>query len=369
VNDLSAIGYVAIFAATAVLTLGLVPLMLRIALRHGVLDEPSAAHDYKRQQSPVPYLGGIALVVSFSVALLIAATLRPPNGGVRELAVILGLGLALSAVGLADDLRGLPAWARFIAQILAAVGVWAMGVRVQLFDITAMDFALTIVWTVGITNALNLLDNMDGLSAGFTAIAAGFFFLIAVLNDQFLVAALSAALAGCALGFLRSNFHPARIYMGDAGSLFLGFLLAVIGVKLRFGAPREITAFVPILVLGVAIFDTTLVVLTRLANRRSPLRGGRDHVSHRLVFIGIPVRASVGLVYAAAIGSGWLAVVMSRLDDRLTAYLLLGFAVGAALLVGVLLAMIPVYESSNRRRMMLLRVEEHEPEPEPAPTP
>ena len=366
-NDLGPLAYVAIFAATTVLTLFLVPLMLRLALRLGVLDQPAGAQDevYKVQESPVPYLGGVAIVVSFSVAILVATLLRPPISGLEELAVILGAGVGLSIIGLVDDLRGLSPVFRFVVQIAAALALWRVDVGVQLFDVPALDAALTVVWVVGITNAFNLLDNMDGLSAGVTAIAAAFFFLIAALNDQFLVAALGAALAGCAVGFLRSNFHPARIYMGDAGSLFLGFLLAVLGIKLRFDAPRDITAFVPLLVLGVAIFDTTLVVASRLLHRRSPLRGGRDHASHRLVLVGIPVPAAVGLVYAGAVGLGWLAVVMSRLRDDTTAYLLMGFVIASMVFLGVLLAAVPVYENSRRRRMMLREVLPHEVEPPP----
>jgi UDP-GlcNAc:undecaprenyl-phosphate/decaprenyl-phosphate GlcNAc-1-phosphate transferase len=200
------------------------------------------------------------------------------------------------------------------------------------------------------------------LSAGIASIAAFFFFVIAALNGQFLVATLAIALAGCATGFLRHNFHPARIYMGDAGSLFLGFLLAVLGIKLTFVAGPPVTLFVPLLVLGVALMDTTLVVTTRLMHRRSPLVGGRDHISHRLVFIGVPVPAAVGLIYATAISLGWLALVMARLDAA-TAYLLMGLVVFLAVFLGVLLANVPVYETSKRRRMMLQEVVEHEAEP------
>lgn len=186
---------------------------------------------------------------------------------------------------------------------------------------------------------------MDGLSAGMATIGAASFFLIAALNGQLLVAALSAALAGCAVGFLRHNFHPARIYMGDAGSMFLGFRLALLGIKLRFNAPVEVTAFVPIIVLALPIVDAALVTVSRLVNGRKPLPGGRDHLSHRLVHLGLRVPVAVAVLYTTAFALGWAALVMSRLDV-VRAYLLLGLV--ACVLVGaaVILYRVPVYQHS-----------------------
>ena len=136
-----------------------------------------------------------------------------------------------------DDLRGLSPVGAIVAEVAAGLAVWGVGAGVDLFGPGVTDAVVTVVWVVGITNAFNLLDNMDGLSSGVAAIAAGSIFVIAASNGQFLVAALSIGLAGCALGFLRHNFHPATIYMGDAGALFLGFVLAYLGLKLRFDAP------------------------------------------------------------------------------------------------------------------------------------
>jgi UDP-GlcNAc:undecaprenyl-phosphate GlcNAc-1-phosphate transferase len=262
-----------------------------------------------------------------------------------------------------DDLRGLSPWLRLAIEVGAAVVMFDQGVRVNMFAADGLDLAFTIVWVVGIVNALNLLDNMDGLSAGVACIAGVSFFAIAVANGQDLVAALSLAIAGCAAGFLRHNFHPARIYMGDAGSLFLGFTLAVIGLKLRFDGPNQVTFFVPILVLGVAIFDTTLVTVTRLIHHRSPVRGGRDHTSHRLVFVGLPVRVAVGLIYLSGAVLGWLALVTARVD-RASGFLLMGLVLVLALLGGTSLGAVPVYETSRRRRLMISEVLPHEPPPD-----
>lgn len=356
--ELGAWAYAAAFAASLLLGLFLTPLALRLALTRDVLDHPG---DYKKQESPIPYLGGLAIVLSFSVAVTLASVLGSPVGGLGELQVVLGLGVLLSFMGLIDDIRGLNPAIRLGIEIAAALGVWYSGIQITFFGNGLASQVVTVLWIVGVTNALNLLDNMDGLSAGTAAIAAGFFFLIAALNGQFLVAGLSIALAGCALGFLRHNFFPAKIYMGDAGSLFLGFLLAVIGVKLRFNGEVQVTFLVPLLVLGVPIFDTLLVVVTRLLNKKNPWAGGRDHTSHRLVFVGIPTASAVSLVYAVGIALGWLALVMTRVD-RVTGFILTGLIAVISAFLGILLGAVPVHERSRRRKMMFVEVARHEEE-------
>lgn len=352
--------YLGIFTAALVLAWGLTPVALKIATNKAIFDRPG---DYKVQRSPIPYLGGAAIVAAFSVAVVFAAAIKPPVSGFSELLTIMALALALGAMGLVDDLHGLNPFVRLIFEVAGAVTLFTAGVRVEIFDLTVLNLLLTALWVAGITNAFNLLDNMDGLSAGIAAISSFFFFLIAAINGQFLVAGLAAALTGCAIGFLRHNFHPAKIYMGDAGSLYLGFLLAVLGIKLRFDAPEQITFMVPILVLGVAIFDTVLVTATRLINRKNPWSGGRDHTSHRIVFVGISVPVAVALIYAAQVALGWLALIMSRVDV-VTGYLIMGFVLAIAMFFGILLAFVPVYEQSKRRRLMIQEVKEHEVEPE-----
>jgi UDP-GlcNAc:undecaprenyl-phosphate/decaprenyl-phosphate GlcNAc-1-phosphate transferase len=334
--------YAAVFAASTVLSLLLTPLALKLALKREILDHPRG---HKAHASPIPYLGGLAMVGAFSLAVLVAALLRPPVAGRGELIAVLAIALGLSVVGLLDDLHGLGASSRILCEVAAGIGLYATGAGVQLFQSDVANAIITVIWVVGIINAFNLLDNMDGLTAGVAAIGAMLFLVIAAVNDQFLVAALAAGTAGCALGFLRHNFHPARIYMGDSGSMFLGFLLAYLGVKLRFPGPSSVTLLVPMLVLGVAILDTTLVVVCRLANRLSPFQGGRDHVSHRLVAVGIPVPAAVALTYVAAASLGGLGLVVSRID-RASAYLLAGIVLTIGVFLGVLLARVPVYSEA-----------------------
>ena len=361
--DLGLLGYLGVFAVTASLTLVFTPMALRVAIRRQILDEPS---DIKAQVSPVPYLGGAAIVASFAIAVLVGALLKPPNNGIRDLAIVLGLGIFLAALGLLDDLRGLSPWLRLALELLVGLAVWAGPARAELTGVPALDASLTVVWIVGITNAFNLLDNMDGLSAGVAAIAGLSFFAMAAEGQQFLVATLAIALVGCALGFLRSNFHPARIYMGDAGALFLGFMLAVLGMKLRFpDGPRTIVFTVPIVVLGVPIFDTVLVTLNRLRHDRNPMSGGRDHTSHRLVFVGIPVRATVALIYVGGASLGVLGFVIAH-GDRVVGSVVLIWLSSIAAVLGVLLSLVPVYESSTRRHLLLQEVARHEHELGPA---
>jgi UDP-GlcNAc:undecaprenyl-phosphate GlcNAc-1-phosphate transferase len=331
--------YASVFVASTLLSLVLTPLTMKVAVRRGILDHPRG---HKSHTLPVPYLGGLAMVGAFSLAVFVAALVRPPVTGFRELLVVLALALGLSVIGLVDDLRGMAAWPRIVCEVAAGFGLYAVGVGVELFHSDVANAIITVVWVVGIINAFNLLDNMDGLSAGVAAIGAGWLFVIAAVNGQFLVAGLAAGTAGCALGFLRHNFHPARIYMGDCGSLFLGFLLAYLGMKLRFGGPTSVTFLVPILVLGVAILDTTLVTLCRVAHRISPFQGGRDHVSHRLVAIGVPVPAAVAIIYVAAATLGALGLVVSGINPT-NAYILAGVVVALAVFFGALLARVPVY--------------------------
>jgi len=336
--------YAAVFVGSALLSFVLTPLFLRLALRRGLLDQPGA---HKGHESPVPYLGGLAIVIALSLAVVVATLIRPPPSKVDELVIVLAIALGLSVIGLADDLRGLGAGVRLAAEIAAGVGVWALGIGVEFTGSTVTNVIVTVLWVVGITNAFNLLDNADGLSAGVAAISAGAFFVIADAHSQVLVAGLALALAGCAIGFLRHNYHPARIYMGDAGALYLGFLLAYLGLKVRYPLPDDVAFLVPLVVLTVPILDTSLVTITRLLRHESPFRGGRDHISHRLMRLGFPVRWAVGSMYLAVASCGLIALVISRVD-RTSAYLLGGLVAVLALIAGVVLSHVPALEPVPR---------------------
>ncbi|MHB8262935.1 MAG: glycosyltransferase family 4 protein [Acidimicrobiales bacterium] len=301
--------YPLILLASVALSMVFTPLALRVALRHGILDHPGPA---KAHTEAVPYLGGAAIALAFSVAVLGAAVVHPPSRGLGQLAVIMALGLMLAALGLLDDLRGTPIWLRIALEAGAGAALWAMGVSVHLAGFPrGADAAATIAFVVIVTNAFNLLDNMDGLSAGVAAITLLGIFGVAAYHGEFLVAALAVALAGCAAGFLRHNFHPASIYMGDAGSLFLGFLIAMLALKLRDSPDTRVDMAVLVAVLWVALLDTGLVTMTRILHKVSPFKGGQDHTSHRLVQLGFSVRSAVVLIYAVASLMAGLGVLIS----------------------------------------------------------
>lgn len=335
--------YPLVLLASLALSLVLVPVALGVSLRFRIFDHPGPAKSHTRA---VPYLGGAAIVLSFAAVVLLATAVRPPPSGFPQLIAFVGLGAFLALVGLLDDLtNGLSPWLRLAAEAVAAAAVWSMGSRAHLAGVpSALDAVISIVWVVGITNAFNLLDNMDGLSAGTAAIAALSIFGIAAVQHRYLVAALAIALAGCAAGFLRANFHPARIYMGDAGSLFLGFVIAVLLLKLRANAPTRVPVAVILAVPGVALFDTTLVVACRIAHRRSPFQGGTDHTSHRLVRLGMSVRSAVVTIYAAGTVLGGGAVLMAWLGPQVRIVGIVGFLL-LATTAAVPLAKVAVYRA------------------------
>ena len=267
-------------------------------------------------------------------AVLVALLVFNDRFGINQLASIL-LGAAwVSLLGAWDDQRSLRPIYKMLGQVVAAAILIVSGVQVHLWPYEWMDWLVTVVWVVGMTNAVNFIDNMDGLCGGVTAIAAAFFMLMAAQSGQYLVGGLSAALLGASVGFLRYNFNPATIFMGDTGSLFLGFLLAALGIKLRFpGNAVVVTWMVPVLVLGVPIFDTTLVVFSRIRRGTHPATAGKDHTSHRLVRIGFTTREAVMALYLAGGALGMTAVFITQASPT-EAYL-----VGAAVLVAAAYSM------------------------------
>ena len=319
--------YLATFVGAIGLSLMLVPAVREYARNREIIDAPGG---HKSHRTPVPYLGGVAMVAAFSVAMVIGVVVRRSaqfddgqisitfgnlitqgDGLVRELAVVLGLALVFAAMGLIDDLRGLSPVFRFVVGLGLATVLVAYGVVLQSPLPDWLDMVISVVWILGMTNAFNLLDNIDGLAAGTAAVAAGAFFVIAIFNDQQYSALLAIGLAGAMLGFLRSNFAPATIYMGDAGSLFIGFMMAYLGLKMRTNVAEIPQLFAPVLVLGIAVLDTTVVVVSRLRRGLSPFTGGQDHLSHRFLRLGLSVRRSVTVLLVATFALGVLAVGLS----------------------------------------------------------
>ena len=335
--------YWTVFLATAICCMTLTPLVIRYATSRDLLDQPGG---HKSHEAAVPYLGGIAIVATFVTAVLVVSIVWPPSGGRNELLTVLGLATVVSIVGFVDDLRPVsPVW-RLIVEIAVSIIVWSMGTGVSVTGIESLDLALTVLWFVGITNAFNLLDNMDGLAAGLSTITSLTIFAIAVATGQFLVAIAAIGLAGCTAGFLRHNFHPARIYMGDGGALFIGFLVAYLGIKLRPEGDRAVSALIPFVACSVAVFDTTLVTISRLARGLSPFLGGQDHLSHRLVKLGLPVPVAVGTIYFGAIGIGVLTYAINGTDTR-TGVVLIGLILSTLLVAGGFLLTVGDYRENS----------------------
>ncbi len=304
--------YFLIALSALLLAWGATPVLRRVAIRVGVVDNPNVR---KLHANPVPLLGGAAIYLAFIAVLLLFGDRRHIN---EVVGIFVGATL-ISLMGLVDDKWGLGSYVKLAGQLAAAGILIYSGVQVQLFR-NWMDIALTLVWVVGITNAMNLLDNMDGLSGGIAMIAAVYFTLLASMSGQYLVGALAAALAGACAGFLFHNWNPAHVFMGDTGSLFLGFLLAAVGIKLRFlSNSNTITWMIPVLVLCLPIFDTTLVFISRLRRRKNPLTTpGKDHLSHRLAFLSGSQREAVLLCYLIA-GTGGLGAVFLTQANRVEA--------------------------------------------------
>ena len=279
-----------IFVIALAVTAVSIPWVRKAAIGMGFVDAPAQR---KLHSTPIPLMGGVAIFAGAMIAVLAFS-----NGLARS---VTGVAIALSLValvGLVDDRIGLSAWVKLGVQFLAFLVLAYFGIRVQLPIPDVLNYLLTFLWLAGISNAINFLDNMDGLSAGVSAVVASFMLLLGLQNDQFLVSALAAAILGSCLGFLRYNFKPAQIFMGDAGSLFLGFSLAILGLQLRFpGNVSFVTWMVPVFILGLPIFDTTLVVISRIRRGVSPNTAGKDHTSHRLVTMGYSQREAVLLLY------------------------------------------------------------------------
>ncbi len=343
-----------LFAAAAFLSWAATPWMRRLALRVGLLDHPGPRKD---QREPVPCLGGLAVFFAFAIVvggglavLMLAPGLAARLGapllhGEREMALaklgqILTLlsGCALCVgVGLLDDKLGarLSPWVKLLVQAAAAaLAVWA-GAVTSVFPWPWLNALISAVWIVAITNALNFVDNMDGLSAGLAAISSLLLGALAYQQDQYFMLAIFCALSGAAAGFLPWNFPRARIYLGDAGSLFLGYCLGALTLLESYVTPASHTLLpilLPILVLTVPVFDMVSVIVIRLREGRPIYVGDRSHLSHRLVARGLPPPLAVLFLYLVAAGLGLGALLLPGLDLTESIFLLAQWLVSLALI-------------------------------------
>jgi UDP-GlcNAc:undecaprenyl-phosphate GlcNAc-1-phosphate transferase len=306
----------------------LTPLMRRIAIATDVIDRPNSLH--KSHKQPVPYLGGVAIIIGVIAISYSTSLVSNFTTNTFWLATsVLGPALLLGLIGLWDDLKNLQPLPRFIAQSIA--GVFTAAILVVTDNVgnptgsVIFDSIITVVWVVGICNSINFFDNLDGGAAGTVAISSIALAFLALNGDQYLIAALSTVTAGATLGFLVWNKSPAKIYMGDAGALFLGVLLATLTIRLNPDSDTQIGSyFTPIFLLAIPILDTTVAVLSRLRRHISPFQGGQDHLSHRLVRAGLSRKQAAVTLWGLSGFYGAVAILMSRANAQIENYLVGG---------------------------------------------
>ena len=303
------------FLLAFVVSLAMTPVAIKIAPKIGAMDVPK---DSRRMHTKaMPRFGGLAIFCGtmFSTAVFLAE-LDPRIKG-----IMLG-GVLIYILGIVDDLKNLPAKVKFLGQTIIAVIMYTYGIRIEFITNffgsgrselgTVLCFIITILWIVGITNTVNLIDGLDGLAAGTSAIASLCIAYVAYIHGMYLAAGAMLALAGGALGFLPFNFYPAKIFMGDGGSLFLGFMLSTMSILGPVKSATMIAVIIPVLVLGVPIFDTAFAIFRRMVNKRPIMEADKGHLHHRLMKLGYGQRRATLMLYGVSGIMGVAAVTLSR---------------------------------------------------------
>jgi len=355
-SDKSYLIFACLLGGTAVVSALLTALVRRLALRWDILDHPG---ERKVHQEPIPLMGGVAIVATFYVISL-ACFLSPffmkglgedwfaqrflaglgPDAKTKVIGVFAGAFL-IFLLGVVDDLKALSPEIKLVGQIAAAGALVLSGMRVELFVLSNawVSGFVTIVWVVMLTNSLNFLDNMDGLCGGVSVIAALSFFLAVQPHEQFLVRIILVVFAGAVAGFLYHNLSPARIFMGDAGAMFCGYILATVAIMGTFHVaetPSRIAVAAPLLALSVPLFDTASVVYIRWRRGESIMKGDKRHFSHRLVDLGMSPRQAVEFIYLVAAVTGLGAALLSQVG-RAGTLIIIGQTVGVFLLIVLLM--------------------------------
>lgn len=325
--------------ATLILSVLLTLAVRRIAYRIGMVAAPRQDRWHKK---PTALLGGVAIFIAFVIGYLIFAPKNP------SLYPIIGGGAFLFIVGLVDDIVQLKPYTKLVTQLIASAAVVFFGLKLSWTSHEGLNDLITIFWLIGITNSINLLDNMDGLAGGVSFISCVFLISSLLLNGQTMIIFPLAILGAAVLGFLFFNFSPASIFMGDCGSTFLGFMLGGTALLSEYGRTRNLTSVLltPVLILLIPIVDTIIVTVTRKLSGRRVAQGGRDHSSHRLVALGMSERRAVLLLYLFAGISGSLAILMQLLEAEVIFLLVPLFAL-VVLFVGIHLGRVRIYDSET----------------------
>jgi UDP-GlcNAc:undecaprenyl-phosphate GlcNAc-1-phosphate transferase len=311
---LNLLQYFFILLIVAIAAFGITPVFRQIARSLKLLDYPGGR---KLQASPVAYLGGLAVAAPITIGSLLVVFTSIPIDVKNQF--FLGLffpSLAIAIIGLLDDLYQLPPWPRFIAQsgvgVITSLILYLSDGGVQLFDNPWINGFLTSLWVVTIINALNFMDNMDGLATSLSIVISLSLFILSYLNGQYLVAALCMAVVAACIGFLFWNSRPASIYLGDAGALYLGFLLAAISIRVDVNSDAEIIrVLVPLLIFAIPVIDITQVVISRVVKGKSPFEGGRDHLSHLLLNKGLSEGKVLTFITASALTFALIGVFLA----------------------------------------------------------
>lgn len=337
--------YIWAFTIALIVSLATMPLVILLAKKTGAMDAPNARKVHKK---PIPRIGGLGIYAGFLAAMVfVAANYKMDPEMVHETFGLVVSGSLIVALGLVDDYKNLPAKIKLLGQICAAaVLVFAFDVRIDFvtnpfgeyfyldnLPIPHLVVPLTMFWLVGLTNTVNLIDGLDGLAAGVASIASFTILLVALEQNFILVAVLTAALAGAAVGFLKYNFHPAQIFMGDTGSMFLGFMLAGISVTGAVKSVATIALIVPIFALGLPILDTTFAIVRRLRGGVPIFKPDKGHLHHRLLGVGFTQKQAVLLMYVISALFGLSAIALTAVSSQIAVLILL--VVIAAIIYGV----------------------------------
>jgi UDP-N-acetylmuramyl pentapeptide phosphotransferase/UDP-N-acetylglucosamine-1-phosphate transferase len=315
------------FLIAAVVVLWTTPDVKNIGIKSGRVDQPGGR---KVHQLPIVRLGGVSIFAGTFTSLLVVwwlggFGLLPPDKEWQVWGVILG-GLGFFLIGLADDLLNLSPLGRLLVQIFVAACAWKAGVSIDFVTVPTvgivslhwLSLPITVIWLVGMVNAINWIDGLDGLAAGVSGIAAVVMLVVSLFMHQPAAALIAAALAGAALGFLRYNFNPAQIFMGDGGAYFMGFTLAAVGVIGLVKIPAFTAVILPYLILAVPIVDMSAVILVRLSNGKSPFLADKRHLHHRLLQAGLSHRLAVLFIYSLTLWVGSLALAIAGIPSGVT---------------------------------------------------
>lgn len=334
-NRLIAYAALALLAALVVSFL-MTPVVKTFAYKVGAVDVPKDAR--RMHKVPIPRLGGLAIFIGFMVSVLILGNVRG-NGQMQS--ILLG-SVIIVVLGVVDDIMALPAMLKFVVQIAAALIPALNGVVIQAFSnpnifsdslywvLGPLSVPFTVLWIVAITNAVNLIDGLDGLANGVSAISATTMLVIALLASEAEVAVIMAALVGACVGFMPYNLNPAKMFMGDTGATFLGYILATMSIQGLFKFYAVISFAVPFLILGLPIFDTAFAFIRRIAHGQSPMHADRGHIHHRLIDMGLNQKQAVATLYVISAMLGLSAVVLTTGGEQKAMLFFLALCIVAA---------------------------------------